>query len=164
MMKPADWDCVFVAHLSAERAGLSKANVMRFGRRAAANNAGLRGDELAVLLIAQANGFRCNATAPGASVIRQNSRRDPTASSTVVANGFSTEGQDLLRRRMQSFLTNGRTPPRSLRAFHGNLPRQLGVGGDQHVLGRKVLVNPICGIVGGLEVGNVGEQLFPKRS
>ena len=61
MMKPADWDCVFVADLAAERARLGEANVMRFGRSPTANNAGLRGDELAVLLIAQANGFRRNA-------------------------------------------------------------------------------------------------------
>ena len=41
MMEPADWDRVFVADLAAERAGLSKANVMRFGGRPTADNAGL---------------------------------------------------------------------------------------------------------------------------
>jgi hypothetical protein len=43
---------------------LSKANVVRFGRRAAADHARLRRDEFSVLLVAQANGFRRNATAP----------------------------------------------------------------------------------------------------
>ena len=66
-MEPADWDRVFVADLSAERARLGEANVMRLGRRAAADDAGLSGDELAVLLVAQANGFRRNATAACAS-------------------------------------------------------------------------------------------------
>ena len=57
MMEPADGDRVFVADLAAERARLGEANVMRFGRRPAADDAGLSGDELAVLLVAQANGL-----------------------------------------------------------------------------------------------------------
>ena len=65
MVQPADRDCVFIAHLSAESAGLSKPNVMGLGWRAAAYNARLGRDEPTVLLIAQANGFRRNATAPG---------------------------------------------------------------------------------------------------
>ena len=76
MVQPADRDCVFVAHLSAESTGLSKPNVMGLGWRAAAHNALLGPDELAVLLVAQANGFRRNATAPDASDIRGNWRRD----------------------------------------------------------------------------------------
>jgi hypothetical protein len=51
-MEPADWDCVFVADLSAEGARLGEANVMRFGGRPAADDAGLSRDELAVLLVA----------------------------------------------------------------------------------------------------------------
>jgi len=51
MMEPADGDGVFVADLPAERARLGKANVMGFGRRTAADDTGLRGDELAVVLI-----------------------------------------------------------------------------------------------------------------
>jgi hypothetical protein len=53
MMEPADWDCVFVADLSAECARLGKANVVGFGGHPAADDAGLRGDELAVFLVAQ---------------------------------------------------------------------------------------------------------------
>ena len=58
MMDAADWDGVFVADLAAERARLGKANVVRFGGRAAADDAGLRGDEFAVLLVAQTDGLR----------------------------------------------------------------------------------------------------------
>ena len=54
MMEPAERDGVFVADLPSERARLGEANVMGFGRRPAADDAGLRGDELAVLLVAQA--------------------------------------------------------------------------------------------------------------
>ncbi len=52
MMESTDRDRVFVADLAAERAWLRKAKVVRFGGRAAAYDAGLRGDEFAVLLIA----------------------------------------------------------------------------------------------------------------
>jgi hypothetical protein len=76
MVQPADWDCVFIAHLSAESTGLSKPNVMGLGRRAAAHDAWLGPDELTVLLVALADGFRRNATAPGASAIRGDWRRD----------------------------------------------------------------------------------------
>ncbi len=62
-MEPAHGDCVFVADLSAERPRLGEANVMRLGGRSAADNAGLRGDELAVLLVARANGSRRNVSA-----------------------------------------------------------------------------------------------------
>ena len=62
-MQPANRDRVFVADFAAKRARLGKANMMRLGRRAAADDARLGGDELAVLLIAQADSFRCDATA-----------------------------------------------------------------------------------------------------
>jgi hypothetical protein len=62
-MQPADGDCIFVADFSAERPRLGEANVMRFGGRPAADDAGLSGDELAVFLVAQADGFRHNASA-----------------------------------------------------------------------------------------------------
>ena len=64
MMEPADRDRVFVADLAAERARLGKADVMGFRGRAAADDARLRGDELAVLFVAQANGLSDNATPP----------------------------------------------------------------------------------------------------
>ena len=44
MMDPADWDRIFVADLAVERTRLRKANVVRFGGRAAAGDAGLCGD------------------------------------------------------------------------------------------------------------------------
>jgi hypothetical protein len=47
VVQPADRDRVFVADLTAERAGLGETNVVGFGRRAATNDAWLRGDELA---------------------------------------------------------------------------------------------------------------------
>jgi hypothetical protein len=52
MVQPADRDCVFIAHLSAERTGLSEPNVMGLGWRAAAHDARLGRDELTVLLVA----------------------------------------------------------------------------------------------------------------
>src|SRR5580704_6851816 len=76
MMDPVDRDRVFIVDLSAESTGLSKPNVMGLGRRAAAHDARLSPDELAVLLVAQTNGLRRNSMAPGTSVIRGNWRLD----------------------------------------------------------------------------------------
>jgi hypothetical protein len=63
VMEPADRDRIFIADLSAESTRLREANVMHFRGRPAADDAGLGGDELAVFLLAQANGFRRNASA-----------------------------------------------------------------------------------------------------
>ena len=49
-MDPADRDRVLIADFAAERARLGEANMMRFGRHSTADDARLRGDELAVLL------------------------------------------------------------------------------------------------------------------
>ena len=63
VVEPAKRDRVFVADLAGQRTRLRKANMMRLGRPAAAHDARLGGDELAVFLIAQADSFRCDATA-----------------------------------------------------------------------------------------------------
>jgi hypothetical protein len=60
VVHPADRDCVFVTDLAAERARLGEANMMRFRRHSTADHARLRSDELAALLVAQANGLRGN--------------------------------------------------------------------------------------------------------
>lgn len=44
VIDPAEWDRVFVADISAERARLGEANAMRFGGRTAAGEAWLRGE------------------------------------------------------------------------------------------------------------------------
>ena len=53
MVEAADRNRVLVADLSSERARLGEADVMRLGGGPAADDAGLSGDELAVLLVAQ---------------------------------------------------------------------------------------------------------------
>ena len=60
MMEPANGNCVFVADFSAWRPRLGEANVMGFRGGPSANDAGPGGDEFAVFLVAQANGFRRN--------------------------------------------------------------------------------------------------------
>ena len=57
MMEPADRNRIFVADLSTERTRLGKANVVRFARRPAADEARLRRNKSAVLLVPQANGL-----------------------------------------------------------------------------------------------------------
>ena len=62
MMKPTDWNRIFVADLSAERARLGKANMADFARRPAADEADLRRHIFAVLFVTQTN--RLDGSAP----------------------------------------------------------------------------------------------------
>jgi hypothetical protein len=100
--------------------GAEQPNVTGLGWRAAAHNARLGRDELTVLLVAQANGFRRNAKAPGASVIRGKWRRD----CDCIFNRsdkwhLSRRFRNYCRRRMQSFLTIGRRPLDRCKLFRG---------------------------------------------
>jgi hypothetical protein len=89
MMDAADWDRV--ADLAVKRARLRKADVVRFSGRAAADDAWLRGDEFAVLLVAQTNGLRRNEAA-------SDDRRCRTAEGlALVLRVFGTWVADSLR-------------------------------------------------------------------
>ena len=68
VMEPADGHNELVADLSAERTGLGEAQVMWVGRGATAQEAGLGRYELAVLLVAQADGLCGDAAAEVKSV------------------------------------------------------------------------------------------------
>ena len=74
MMEAANRDRVFVADFPPQRAGLSEAKVMRFGRRTAANDARLLCDEFAMFLVPQANGLR-RKRAPARACFCRNGRR-----------------------------------------------------------------------------------------
>src|ERR1700677_3413037 len=100
MMDPADRDRVFVADLAVKRARLRKANVMRLGGRAAADDAGLRGDEFAVLLVAQTDGLRRRATAPNNCHFRSRGLR-------------TAEGLALLRRVFGAWVADSLRYPRA---------------------------------------------------
>ena len=63
VMQSTDRDRVLVTDLAPNCARLGEANMVRLARRAATDNARLSGDEFAVLLIAQADSFRCDAMA-----------------------------------------------------------------------------------------------------
>ena len=147
MMKAADRDCVLVANLAVKRARLRKADVVRFGRGAAADDAWLRGDEFAVLLVAQTNGLRGNATAPNVLSLPERGRRLPRDRRGL---GFALAG---VPRRLSlptasdvqepslSFLDRGEPlPEASFNSFD--------IGGRQGVLSREVLLNPVGGLVG----------------
>ena len=57
MVDTAHWDSEFVADLAAQRAWLGKAQMVGVCGQTAANQAGLGGDELAVVLVAQTDGL-----------------------------------------------------------------------------------------------------------
>ena len=62
MMEATDRNGVLVTDLSAESARLGEAEMMRLGWRSAADHTGLGGDELAMLLVAEADHFGRHAT------------------------------------------------------------------------------------------------------
>src|ERR1700722_5215088 len=137
MVQPADWDCVFIAHLSAESTRLSKPNVMGLGRRAAAHDAWLSPDELTVLPVAQADGFRRNATPPDVSVIRENRRRDCDRIFNL-GNKLLLDWRrgSLFRRGLGFFLTGSRSRFDCFEPFPEAGFDKVAIGDNQRVLGR----------------------------
>jgi hypothetical protein len=57
VMIPAQWNSVFIAHLSSHSSGLGELEMMRIGRLPAAGQAGLGGNKFQVLAIAPAQRF-----------------------------------------------------------------------------------------------------------
>jgi hypothetical protein len=125
---------------------------MRFGWRATADDAGLRSGELAVLLVAQTNGLRCNATVPNNRSFR--SRRLGTV-----------EGLALFAQRLVARIVNG-LPRRGARlpSLYGGEPfseagfDSFSIGAIQHVFHREVLVDPVGCRVGGFEIADLSDQ------
>ena len=75
VMKATNRHGELVAYLAPKGTGLSKAEVMRVGRCAAAYETRLGRDEPAVLLLAQADGLCGNATMEGPGVVGAIARR-----------------------------------------------------------------------------------------
>src|ERR1700722_751013 len=75
VMQSTDRDRILITDLAPNCTRLGEANVVRLARRAATDNARLSGDELAVLLIAQADSFCCDATAASFWFLRQDDWR-----------------------------------------------------------------------------------------
>ncbi len=90
MMNAAERHRELVADLAPERARLSKAQMMRVTGRPSANHAGLPRDELAVFLVAQADGFGSGRAADGVSRSRTAPGRG--AGSAVSASGSGGSG------------------------------------------------------------------------
>src|SRR5271169_6664862 len=98
MVDAADWNRVLVTDLAVERARLRKSDVMRFGGRAAAYDAGLRRDEFAVLLVAQTNRLRRNAAASDNCRCRSRHLGD-VGSSALLGRRFVARTVDSLPQR-----------------------------------------------------------------
>src|SRR5271166_4439451 len=70
-METANGDRILVADFATERARLGQAYVMRLARHPSAHDAGLSRDKLAVLLVAQSDGFLGWATTTDGELLRQ---------------------------------------------------------------------------------------------
>jgi hypothetical protein len=164
VMEPADGDRD-VADLAPRRTRLSEPKVMGFRRRPAADHAGLRSDVFAVLLVAQADGFRRNATPPRASVIIRDNRLRDCDCIFSLGNKRLLDWRSgfLCRRRLGFFFKGNRRRFDRLESFPEAGFDRVGVGGDQRVLGSQVLVDPVGGFITGLELTEVCKQLFPQR-
>ena len=163
-MDPADRDRVFVADLAAERAGLGEANVMRFGWRAAADDAGLCGDELAVLLVAQADGLRRNATAPDVAC-----PLPERASAAHLRSGIERlldceKCGRSVGRRQRSASRAADCPPSIVSSLSRKLASTVSASAGIRVFfAGEVLVDPVGGLVRGFEIAELGDQSVAQR-
>src|SRR5271166_2878213 len=162
-METADGDRVFVADLPPERAWLGEANMMRFRRRPATDNTGLTGDELAVLFVAQANGLCGNTTAARARPRGQDDRSRGGGIRRRSERVLDWKSGFLRRRILGFFPTSGGPGLDRCEPFAKAALNEVSVGRDQLIFARKVFVDPVCGLVGGLEVADVSEQLLTHR-
>src|SRR5271165_4987513 len=128
MMKPAERDREFVADLSADRARLHEAKVMRFRGRAAAHHARLRGDEFAVLLVAQTNGLARDAAAANSGRFGRG-RHGSVEDLALQTRGLIARNVASLRRRVFRFSSLDLGTPLS----KGGL-NEFGVGEGQRIL------------------------------
>src|SRR5271157_3855695 len=107
MMESADGESEFVADLSTERARLRETNVMGFRGCSTADDAWLRGDEFAVLLVAQADGLRCNATAAYGRGARRGCRARGWVFHRRKERLFNRRSESQCRRRLRLLLSRG---------------------------------------------------------
>ena len=85
-------------------------------------------------------------------------------SSVVARKGFSI-GETVSSAREHCGLPERAADVASIVASFSRKPAStsVGVAVDQRVLRRKVLVDPVRGVVSGLKVHDIGEQLLPQR-
>ena len=149
MMQPTNRHGELIAHLAPERIGLGKAQVMRVGGFAAADQARLARHELAVLLVAQADGLCRKAGSAGSSSAAGGRGRNYAIWFTSLR---LTIRQDRLRAPLA--LPSSWPPVRRLAvAKRHNLCAeacldQLGVSSRKGVLGGQAALRPNRGRVG----------------
>jgi hypothetical protein len=151
MVQPADWDGVFIAHLSAKSTGLSKPNVMGLGRRAAAHDARLGPDELKCSLSRRRMVFAATRRRRTLALYEVTGGVTATASSIIVINGFPTEGSGFSAGTQCSCSSRAADATSIVASFSRNPLDRVGVGGDQRVLGGQVIVGPVRGLIRRLE-------------
>ena len=84
-------------------------------------------------------------------------------SSVGARKGFSTEKRFLLPALIAGLPREQRSRLNRCEPVAETRFDPVRVGGDQRVLGRKVGVDPVRGLVGGLELAETGEQPLPQR-
>src|SRR5450432_2569486 len=147
MMEPADGNGELVADLASQSAGLGKAQMMGIGGKAATKEAGLAGDELAMLFVAQPNGPLGDPLAERANGDRVWRIALPDEilvwlAGWAVASGRPFEGALIHQARLKQAPFENRDPP-----GEPSLHLQR-IGQNQRVLGRQAVHGPDRGFIG----------------
>jgi hypothetical protein len=140
MVAPAERHSEFIAHLSAKRPVLGKAQMMWIGGRPSANQTWLFGDEPYMLAIANAARFRVAqfafVDARGGSASGQFTRFDFTLFA-YLASTFE----------FRELLSEGIFDP-------------FGIGGNQGAFGSEYPMGPSCGFLGRANALKLGRKLI----
>ena len=164
MVDPAERHRELVAHLATERAGLRRAKMMGVRGLTAADQAGLRGNELTMCFVASAPRFadRKHAFVDAAP--------DAAALVAALARDFSRVVQPRTRCRVvrQHFGGSRRPIAGPPIAECGELCPEpcfdkVGVGRRQSVLNGQAAKGPTGGLVGGLKGVKFGDKPIPQQ-
>jgi hypothetical protein len=149
VVQPAEWNRKFIADLAAQRRSLGEAEVMRFGRLASADQAGLGGHEFEMLFVAVAprfrNGEQALVDAARRPVVRLSYPR-PVRHALPSGVGDLSRG---CRLRSHWLLLERRHPEREGGFYEAGVPR------DQRVLKRQGFAGPISNLL--RNAGNVAK-------
>jgi hypothetical protein len=180
MMTTTQRNRVFIADFSAKRARLGKAKMMRVGGSSAADDAGLRSDEFAVLLVAQTNRFADDVAACERSFFgrrfsgirdRRSGPSDGDSRGFCVRRVCAASPVAYVAGRLRSRHVRGignvhrraarRLAKRNEPRLKGGLDK-LGVILGQRVLGRETLERPVGRLIRRFELVEYGDQTIRR--
>ena len=165
MVKSADGHGVFVADLAAKRPRLGEANVMRFARNPAADDARLRCDVFAVQFVAQSDGLRRDTATARPGPFRDDDRRRlrPSTGSAIDRASPVPTASALFMRRVRRLICGAGPIPRSQPVFRGKPLREGRRRRSSAYSWRTGSVDPVRRFVRRFQLIEVPDQLVAQR-